>query len=131
MLRGARGHVGATTCREAAGLRRPPVIAQPASAVQRVEACQREVRAVADIVQPGGVLDWSSPFGLHKTRDAIDLRRDCSRVVKPPFQSVKKANGKPSGRRLFGLLIPSSPIGRGNQYLARGCHLDADRSSVT
>lgn len=51
---------------EAAGFCRPAVIAQPACAIERMEACQRGDFVVADIVEPAAVPERGLPRWLDK-----------------------------------------------------------------
>jgi hypothetical protein len=65
-------------------------IAKPTGTVERVEARPGEFRVVADVVEPGCVLERGSPLGFNRANGAIDLPRHARRVVEPRAEALKE-----------------------------------------
>jgi hypothetical protein len=72
------------------------MVAKPACAIERMEACQRQRLAVADIMKPGGVSERGPPRWLDKVGYDVDPGGYGSGVIEPGPRSRRAATAPAS-----------------------------------
>lgn len=115
---------------QAAGFWRPAMIAKPARAIERMEACQCDRLAIADIVEPCGIPKLGPPRRLDKVDYVIDPGSDGGGMIEPSSESPKKVSRDRGSLRLFS----RRPVRNGASHAGNALiHMSfgSDRSNAT